>query len=129
LKDRDAKRFEFKFNVKKNQKTKNFWLKETEIEVGYLYFTTAHQYRAVLAMNGEFLIYAPSSEGMPPLTPNSNMPFDNSPFKKCQISTFAKKDYLAFSYNGIEAIKHKLHDIQIAEAIAQCNAKAAIDAL
>lgn len=115
--------------MKKNKKTKNLWLKETEIEVGYLYFTTANQYRAVLAMAGDFLIYAPSSEGMEPLTPNSNMPFDNSPFKKCQIATFAKKDYQAFSFNSTEAIKHKLNDAQLAEATAQCNAKAAIEAL
>lgn len=115
--------------MKKNKKTKNLWLKETEIEVGYLYFTTANQYRAVLAINGDFLIYAPSSEGMEPLTPNSKMPFDNSPFKKCQIATFAKKDYQAVSFNGTEAIKHKLNDTQLAEAITQCNAKAAIDAL
>lgn len=115
--------------MKKNKKTKNFWLKETEIQVGYLYFTTANQYRAVLAMNSNFLIYAPSSEGMQPLTPHSKMPFENSPFKKCQIATFAKKDYQGFSYNGVEAIQHKLNDAQIAEAITQCNAKAAIDAL
>jgi hypothetical protein len=38
-------------------------LKENEIEVGYLYSTTVNQYRAVLAMKGEFLIYVPSSEG------------------------------------------------------------------
>jgi len=94
-----------------------------------LYFTTANQYRAVLAMKGDFLIYAPSSEGMEPLNPNSNMPFENSPFKKCQIVTFAKKDYQAFSFNGTEAIKHQLNASQLAESIAQCNAKAAIDAL
>ena len=31
-------------------------LKEKEVEVGYLYLTTVNQYRAVLAMRGEFLI-------------------------------------------------------------------------
>ena len=30
-------------------------LKEKEVEVGCLYLTTANQYRAVLAMKGEFL--------------------------------------------------------------------------
>lgn len=115
--------------MKKNKKTKNLWLPETEIDVGYLYFTTANQYRAVLAMKGDFLIYAPSSEDMEPLTPNAKMPFDNSPFKKCQIATFAKKDYQVFDFNSTEAIKHQLDERQLAEAIAQCNAKAAIDAL
>jgi hypothetical protein len=57
------------------------------------------------------------------------MPFDNQPFKKCQISTFAKKDYQVFNFNGIEAMKHELNDNQIAEAIAQCNAKSAMVAL
>ena len=38
--------------MKKSKKNKNLWLKETEIEVGYLYFTTANQYRAVLAIKG-----------------------------------------------------------------------------
>ena len=102
-------------------------LKEKQVEVGYLYFTTAHQYRAVLAMKGDFLIYAPSSEGIEPLNPNSTrMPFENSPFKKCQIATFAKKYYQVFEFNGNEAIKHKLSDKQQAEAIAQCNAKSAM---
>ncbi|MCK9609223.1 MAG: hypothetical protein M0R33_22535 [Methylomonas sp.] len=69
-------------------------LKEKQVEVGFLYFTIAHQYRAVLAMKGGFLIYAPSSEGMQPLSPScTKMPFENSPFKKSQIVTFAKKDY------------------------------------
>jgi hypothetical protein len=115
--------------MKKSKKNKNLWLKETEIEVGYLYFTTANQYRAVLAMKGDFLIYAPSSEGMESLTPNSKMPFENSPFKKCQIATFAQKEYQAFGFNGTTTIKHRLTDSQLAEAITQCNAKAAIDAL
>jgi len=102
-------------------------LKEKDIEVGYLYFTTANQYRAVLAMKGDFLIYAPSSEGIAPMTPNDKtLPFENSPFKKCQIATFAKKDYQSFEFNNATAIKHKLNDLQLAEAIAQCNAKAAI---
>jgi len=105
-------------------------LKEKEVEVGYLYLTTANQYRAVLAMKGEFLIYAPSSEGTAPLNQNTaNLPFENMPFKKCQIITFAKKDYQVFDFNGAEAIKHKLNDSQLTEAIAQCNAKAAIATL
>lgn len=116
--------------MKKNKKIKNTGLKEKEIEVGYLYFTTSNQYRAVLAMKGEFLIYAPSSEGMELLSLGSTkMPFENSPFKKCQIVTFAKKDYQIFDFNGTEAIKHKLNEAQIAEAIAQCNAKPAITTL
>lgn len=105
-------------------------LKEKQVEAGYLYFTTAYQYRAVLAMKGEFLIYAPSSEGMEPLSPSCpTMPFENSPFKKCQIVTFAKKDYQVFNFNGTEAIKHPLGERQLAEAIAQCNAKSAMAAL
>ncbi len=44
-------------------------LKEKEVEVGCLYLTTANQYRAVLAMKGEFLIYAPSLEATAPLNP------------------------------------------------------------
>jgi len=105
-------------------------LKEKEVEVGYLYLTTANQYRAVLAMKGEFLIYAPSSEGATPLNQNvSKLPFENQPFKKCQIVTFAKKDYQVFEFNGTEAIEHKLDEAQLAEAIAQCNAKSGIAAL
>lgn len=116
--------------MKKSKKSKNTGLSEKDIEVGYLYFTTANQYRAVLAMKGGFLIYAPSSEGIEPLSPNdTKLPFENSPWKKCAIVTFAKKDYQVFEFNGIEAIRHKLNDTQIAEAIAQCNAKAAIAAL
>lgn len=105
-------------------------LKEKEVEVGYLYLTTAKQYRAVLAMKGEFLIYAPSSEGEAPLNLNAaKLPFENQPFKKCQIVTFAKKDYQVFDFSGTEAIKHKLDEAQLAEAIAQCNAKLGIAAL
>ncbi len=105
-------------------------LKEKEVEVGCLYLTTVNQYRAVLAMKGEFLIYAPSLEGTAPLKLGSTkLPFENMPFKKCQISTFAKKDYQVFGVNGAEAIKHKLNELQLAEAIAQCNAKSAIAAL
>ncbi len=115
--------------MKKTKKTKNQWLKQTDIEVAYLYFTTANQYRAVLAMQGEFLVYAPSSEGMAALADSDAMPFENSPFKKCQIVTFAKKDYQAFAFNGTTAIKHPLSPAQLAEAIDQCNAKAAIAAL
>jgi hypothetical protein len=102
-------------------------LKEKDIEVGYLYLTSANQYRAVLAMKGEFMIYAPSLEGTEPFT--TIMPFENQPFKKCQIITFAKKDYREFKFNGTKVIKHKLNEAQIAEVIAQCNAKAAIAAL
>lgn len=101
-------------------------LKEKEIEVGYLYQTSALQYRAILAMKGEFLIYVPSLEG---LTSLEQMPFENQPFKKCQIITFGKKDYHDFEFNGVLAIKHKLHDMQLKEIIAQCNAQAAITAL
>ena len=102
-------------------------LKEKDVEVGYLYLTSANQYRAVLAMKGEFMIYAPSLEGTEPFT--KTMPFENQPFKKCQIVTFAKKDYKELEFNGTNAIKHKLNETQIAEVIAQCNAKAAIAAL
>jgi hypothetical protein len=105
-------------------------LKDKDVEVGYLYLTTAKQYRAVLAMKGEFMIYAPSSEGAEPLNPNTDeMPFENSPFKKCQIVTFAKKDYQSFDFNGSNAIKHRLNESQISQAIAQCNAKSAIASL
>jgi hypothetical protein len=105
-------------------------LKEKEIEVGYVYLTTKNQYRAVLVMKGEFMIYAPSSEGTERLNLDAtNLPFENQPFKKCQIVTFAKKDYQVFSFNGTEAIKHKLNELQLAQAIAQCNAKSAIAAL
>jgi hypothetical protein len=46
--------------------------------------TTANQYRAVQAMNGDFLIYAPSLEGTAPLNLNATiMPFENMQFKKC----------------------------------------------
>ena len=105
-------------------------LKEKEVEVGCLYLTTVYQYRAVLAMKGEFLIYAPSLEGTASLNLDSTkMPFENMPFKKCQIGTFAKKDYQVFDVNGTEAIKHKLNEIQLAEAITQCYAKSAIATL
>lgn len=105
-------------------------LKEKDVEVGYLYLTSANQYRAVLAMKGEFMIYAPSSEGVEPFNPNTDdLPFENSPFKKCQIVTFAKKDYQVFDFNGTKAIKHQLNASQISQATAQCNAKSAIAAL
>jgi hypothetical protein len=105
-------------------------LKEKDVEVGFLYLTSAKQYRAVLAMKGEFIIYAPSLEGAAPLNVNTPiMPFDNQPFKKCRIVTFAKKDYQVFDLNGSEAIKHKLAESQLAEITAQCNAKSAIAAL
>ena len=101
-------------------------LKEKEIEVGYIYQTSSNQYRAVLAMKGEFMIYAPSLEGVTSLEP---LPFANQPFKKCQVITFGKKDYDAFSFNGVKSIKHQLSDKQLTEVIAQCNAKLAIAAL
>jgi hypothetical protein len=105
-------------------------LKEKEVEVGYLYMTSANQYRAVLAMKAEFMIYAPGLEGTALLNLNgTQMPFENQPFKKCQIVTFAKKDYQVFDFNGVVAIKHKLNESQITEAIAQCNAKSAIATL
>jgi hypothetical protein len=105
-------------------------LKEKDVEVGYLYLTSANQYRAVLAMKGEFIIYAPSLEGTAPLTLNApKLPFENQPFKKCRIITFAKKDYQVFDFKGSNAIKHKLDELQLAEVIAQCNAKSAIATL
>ncbi|MBD9357029.1 hypothetical protein [Methylomonas albis] len=115
--------------MKKSKKNKNLLLKEVEIEVGDLYFTTAQQYRAVLAIKGDFLIYAPSSENMNPLPADSKMPFENSPSKKCQIATFAQKEYQAFDWHGAVAVKHKLTASQVAEAISQCNAKAQIAGL
>ena len=39
-------------------------LKENQIEVGCLYLTTLNQYRAVLALKGEFMIYAPVWKGL-----------------------------------------------------------------
>ena len=105
-------------------------LKEKEIEVGYLYSTSANQYRAVLAMNDGFMIYAPSLEGTASLNLNATkMPFENQPFKKCQMVTFAKKDYQIFDINGTKAIKHKLNELQLTEVIAQCNATSAIATL
>jgi len=91
--------------------------------------TSAKQYRAGLVMKGEFMIYAPSLEGTAPLNLKAKLPFENQPFKKCQIVTFAKKDYQVFDFNGVEAIKHKLDESQLAEAIAQCNAKSAMATL
>ncbi len=105
-------------------------LKEKDIEVSYLYLDTKNQYRAVLAIKGEFMVYAPSLEGAGPSNLDANnLPFDNQPFKKCQIITFVKKDYQMFSFNGTEAIKHKLNESQLADVISQCNAKSAIAAL
>jgi len=102
-------------------------LKENDVEVGCLYLTAAYQYRAVLAMKGEFMIYAPSLEGTSVLNlGTTKMPFENQPFKKCQIVTFAKKEYQAFDFNGTEDIKHKLNELQLSEVIGQCNAKSAI---
>ena len=105
-------------------------LKDKEVEVGYLYLTAAQQYRAVLAMKGEFMVYAPSLEGTALLTgETATMPFENQPVKKCQIVTFAKKDYQVLTYNGVEALKHKLNEVQINLVIAQCNAKLSIASL
>jgi hypothetical protein len=105
-------------------------LKEKEIEVGYLYLTTSSQYRAVLALKGDFLIYAPSVEKSAPLNLSAiKMPFENQPVKKCRIETFAKKDYQEFDFRDGMAIKHPLSDAELAQAIAQCNAKLAIDSL
>lgn len=104
-------------------------LKDKQVEVGYLYLTGAHQYRAVLAKKGEFIIYAPSVEGAARLSATATLPFENQPFKKCRIETFAKKDYQTFDFNGTNAIKHQLTEFQLDEAVAQCNAKAAIAAL
>lgn len=116
--------------MKKTKKNKQAGLSPNDIAVGYLYYTSANQYRAILALQGEFLIYAPSSEGMPPLSADTDkMPFENSPWKKCQIATFASKAYQEFAFNGPKAIKQLLTAAQLAEAIAQCNAKSAIAAL
>ena len=105
-------------------------LKEKEVDVGYLYMTGANQYRAVLAMKAEFMIYTPGLEGTALLKLNATqMPFENQPFKKCQIVTFAKKNYQVFDFNGAVAIKHQLNESQLTEAIAQCNAKSAIATL
>jgi hypothetical protein len=105
-------------------------LKEKEVEIGCLYLTGANQYRAVLAMKDEFMIYAPSLEGIPSLSPNATkLPFENQPFKKCKIVTFAKKEYQVFDFNGMAAINHKLNEAQLAEVIAQCNANSAINHL
>jgi hypothetical protein len=105
-------------------------LKEKEVEVGFLYLTTGNQYRAVLAVKGEFMIYAPSLEANSPVNMNSlKMSFENQPFKKCQIVTFAKKEYQVFDFDGAESIKHKLDESQLAEVMAQCNAKSAVAAL
>jgi hypothetical protein len=38
-------------------------------------------------------------------------------------------DYQLFDFNGSTAIKHKLIESQLAEIIAQCNAKSAIATL
>jgi hypothetical protein len=104
-------------------------LKEKQVEVGCLYLTGANQYRAVLALKGEFIIYAPSVEGAACLTAMATLPFENQPFKKCRIETFAKKDYQTFDFNGANVIKHQLTESQLAEAIVQCNARSAIVAL
>jgi len=105
-------------------------LKLTEVETGYLYLTSANQYRAVLAIKDGFMIYAPSVESSETINlETTGLPFKNQPFKKCQIITFAKKDYQVFELKGTKAIKHRLNELQIAEAIAQCNASSAIATL
>jgi hypothetical protein len=105
-------------------------MKLKEVEIGHLYLTSANQYRAVLAMKGGFMIYAPSLEGTASSNVNATkMPFENQPFKKCQIITFAKKDYQVFDFNGAEAIKHKLNELQLTKVVAQCNATSAIATL
>ncbi len=116
--------------MKKNKKTKLAGLNEQTIAIGDLYCTTTNQYRAVLAIKGEFLIYAPSAEGMAPLSPDaSELPFNNVPHKKCQLATFAKKSYQEFDFMGSKALRHTLTESQLAEAVAQSNAKLAIAAL
>ena len=105
-------------------------IKAKDVEVNCLYLTTANQYRAVLAMKGDFMIYAPSLEGTPVVDLSvANMPFENQPFKKCQIITFAKKDYQEFVFDGVKGLKHQLNQAQLTAIIAQCNAKAAIEDL
>ena len=102
-------------------------IKAKEVEVGFIYLTTANQYRAVLAMKGDFMIYAPSLEGTSLVDLGSaKMPFENQPFKKCQIITFAKKDYQEFVFDGVKGLKHQLNQAQLTAIIVQCNAKAAI---
>jgi hypothetical protein len=102
-------------------------LKEKEVEVGCLYLTSANQFRVVLAMKHDFMIYAPSLEGIALLNMSfTKMPFENQPFKKCQIVTFAKKDYQVFNFNDVDSIKHNLNEAQLAEVMAQCNAKTAV---
>ncbi|HCT99282.1 MAG TPA: hypothetical protein DF614_04215 [Methylococcaceae bacterium] len=109
-------------------------LNAKDIETGFLYQTSDKHYRAVLAVKGDFLIYV-ASLGAVTLNlanPQEIMPFDNQPFKKCQIATFAKKDYQLFSANATQeniAIKHALNDKQLADITLQCNAKAAIATL
>ena len=110
-------------------------LNKNEIEVGFLYQTSDKQYRAVLAMKSDFMIYVPSLTEKNTLNLSNKqekMPFENQPFKKCQIDTFAKKDYQPFSVNDAQnspAIKHLLNESQLDEIILQCNAKAAMAAL
>ena len=102
-------------------------IKSKDVAVGFIYLTTASQYRAVLAMKDDFMIYAPSLEGASLIDIGSaKMPFENQPFKKCQIITFAKKDYQEFVFNGVRSLKHKLSQAQLVEIVAQCNAKVAI---
>lgn len=116
--------------MKKHKKPKNSGLSLSDIQVGYLYLTQSGQFRAVLAVEGDFMIYAPSSEGLSATDlQGDDMPFDNSPFKKCQIVTFAKKDYQEFSFDGTLSLYHRLTEKQMAQAIQQCNAKLAIQDL
>ena len=103
-----------------------------EIEVGFLYQTSDLQYRAVLAMKEDFVIYAPSiidNTALNLSNPQAKMPFENQPYKKCQIATFAKKDYQLFCVDDTQThpgTKHPLNKRQLDEIIAQCNAKSAI---
>jgi hypothetical protein len=81
-------------------------------------------------MKAEFMIYAPGLEETALLNLNAiQMPFENQPFKKCQIVSFAKKGCQVFDFNGSSAIKHKLNESPLTKAIAQCNAKSAIKTL
>lgn len=46
-------------------------IKINNVETGYLYLTTLNQYRAVLAMKDEFLIYAPPEPVTIPSCPDN----------------------------------------------------------
>ena len=113
--------------MKKTKKTKKLAISLESLESGCLYFTESGQYRAILAIQGEFLIYAPSSEGLPMLDiKSSELPFENSPFKKCQQVTFAQKEYQAFVFDNKLDVRHRLNQSELDQVIQQCNAVAAI---